>query len=186
MTPLPPGFWSEQERQLVDLFAPSIVRAMLTGASTAGDELIDAGIEVDWSLVDNGVKRAAKEFVENVAQTVTKTNLNAFTVEFAEWLDSGEPLPALTERLAQYYGPVRSEMIAVTETTRAFAEANRITWRQNNVKKFRFNTVVDDRVCPICEPHNGEIFDIENTDMSPPLHVRCRCYNSPVIENNDD
>lgn len=182
MPPLDPGFWTEQERQLVDVFGRSILQAMLTGATTAGDDLEMAGIDVDWSLVDSGVKRAAQDFAENVAQTVTKTNLQAFTSEFSQWVDSGEPLDALTDALTQYYGPVRAEMIAVTETTRAFAESNRLVWRQANIKRFRYNTVFDDRVCPICEPHNGETFDIEDTSMSPPLHVRCRCYTSPVME----
>lgn len=185
MNPLEAGFWTEQERELIDRLTPTITRAMMTGAVTGGDLLVAAGIEVDWSLVDSGVKRAAKEFSENIAKQITKTNLTAFSNSFSTWLDSGEPLDSLTESLEVFYGPVRAEMIAVTETTRAFAEANRVAWRQHKVKQFRFNTVVDDVVCPICEPEDGKIYDIENTTKTPPLHVRCRCYTSPIIDTGD-
>lgn len=40
------------------------------------------------------------------------------------------------------------------------------------------HTQGDDRVCPICAPHNGLSYDIENVPAGalPPFHGNCRCY----------
>jgi hypothetical protein len=43
-----------------------------------------------------------------------------------------------------------------------------ITWRD------RFYTRADIRVCPICGPYHGRIYDI-GRGPSPPLHYGCRC-----------
>ena len=43
-------------------------------------------------------------------------------------------------------------------------------------EKFVFATALDDKVCPICEPHEGEEFDIDDPDIvTPKLHIGCRC-----------
>lgn len=41
----------------------------------------------------------------------------------------------------------------------------------------RYRTKMDDRVCPICSPHNGKIWPFDNPSawVVPPLHVNCRC-----------
>ncbi len=42
-----------------------------------------------------------------------------------------------------------------------------------------FNTEEDDRVCPICESHEGEIYELpDDEDIMPeiPLHPNCRCW----------
>jgi SPP1 gp7 family putative phage head morphogenesis protein len=95
-------------------------------------------------------------------------------------------LSALTEKLAPRFGPVRAEMIGVTETTRIFHDGNVLAWRASGlVKGEKWQTSMDDLVCPICEPMHdretalGEQFgDVEG----PPAHVNCRCWVHPVVQ----
>ena len=51
---------------------------------------------------------------------------------------------------------------------------------QGNV--FIFRTEGDDRVCPICEPLDGEIMkESEGTVVYPPFHDNCRCMLEPLV-----
>jgi len=48
--------------------------------------------------------------------------------------------------------------------------------------KFQFNTVGDDRVCPICEPLDGDIMsESQGNIQQPPLHENCRCFLIPLV-----
>ncbi len=48
--------------------------------------------------------------------------------------------------------------------------------------KFLFNTVGDDRVCPICEPFDNETMKESDGSLhEPPLHDSCRCYLIPLV-----
>lgn len=40
------------------------------------------------------------------------------------------------------------------------------------------HTQGDDRVCPICAPHNGRTYDADSVPAGalPPFHGNCRCY----------
>jgi hypothetical protein len=74
-------------------------------------------------------------------------------LEITRWIDNGETLPQLIERLVPLFGEKRAELIAVTEVTRAFAEGNMVAWRESGViQKRRWNTANDELVCPICGP----------------------------------
>lgn len=49
------------------------------------------------------------------------------------------------------------------------------------IKKIRWVTEKDSRVCPICKKRNMKVFDI---DKIPEKHYRCRCYFLPVRDKN--
>jgi rubredoxin len=69
-------------------------------------------------------------------------------------------------------------MIAVTETTRVFAEGNKLAWDSTGVVSgSKWQTANDDLVCPICGPLNEQV-----TDDEPPAHVNCRCWKRPVVD----
>lgn len=50
------------------------------------------------------------------------------------------------------------------------------------VKKVRWVTYGDDRVCETCEELDGTLWDIDNIPVKP--HPRCRCYLIPVTSMN--
>lgn len=86
------------------------------------------------------------------------------------------------------FGTARAELIATTEITRAYAEANQIVGEEL-AKEFEGVPVVkiwftneDDRVCEICGPLAGQEVAIDekfNSDLdisNPPAHPNCRCW----------
>jgi SPP1 gp7 family putative phage head morphogenesis protein len=71
---------------------------------------------------------------------------------------------------AQY----RMEVIARTEVLRAHNQGRIKFHDQVGVRKLEWMTMEDERVCPICGPPDGKVFD---TDKFPrqPAHPNCRC-----------
>ena len=79
----------------------------------------------------------------------------------------------------------RAEMIARTETIRAFSEATLNEFRNWGILgvsvKAEFRTAMDDRVCPECGQHEKQVFTIEEASGMIPMHPNCRCAWIPYI-----
>jgi hypothetical protein len=77
------------------------------------------------------------------------------------------------------FGATRAQTIAITETTRANAQANRIAQEMLRTAGVRsvliWKTAQDERVCDICEPLDGKPEGDWDGMDGPPAHVRCRC-----------
>jgi len=99
-------------------------------------------------------------------------------------------LPQLIEALQPVFGPVRSEIIGVTETTRVIVESQRAASEADEfITHYRFLSAADELVCPVCGPNHGEViekrgagFNTPAGRMFPPLHPRCRCQ---ILEETD-
>jgi len=52
------------------------------------------------------------------------------------------------------------------------------------VDLFEWETVRDDRTCPICLPLHGRQFALRG-DMRPPAHIGCRCHVKPVVPDEN-
>ena len=93
-------------------------------------------------------------------------------------------MPALIDSLAPAFGTQRASLIASTEVTRAFAEANRIAYDESGVvTAYQWQTAADERVCPICGPLHGKQAQKGQrfNGLFPPAHPNCRCWISPVV-----
>ena len=71
---------------------------------------------------------------------------------------------------AQY----RMEVIARTEVLRAHNQGRIKFHDQVGVRKLEWMTMEDERVCPICGPLDGKVFDT-NRFPQQPAHPNCRC-----------
>jgi len=71
----------------------------------------------------------------------------------------------------------RADVIVRTESLRAYNEASNNYYAQNGVDYVLYYATADDRSCPICAPRGGRIY--KRTDLSVPVHPRCRCYLAP-------
>jgi SPP1 gp7 family putative phage head morphogenesis protein len=81
------------------------------------------------------------------------------------------------------FGKVRAARIAATEVTRLRAKANQIAWDDSGVVvDFRWSTAMDDLVCEICAPREGQLFPLSQMDSLLPAHVNCRCVGRPVVD----
>lgn len=155
--------------------------AAIESGATLLQELLGAAVRVDYDLLNTAAMEYAQSYSFELVSMLTETGQQALQQEFAEWIASGEPLPALIENLTTMFGPVRADMVGVTETTRIFFDSNILAWNKYEVTEFRFNTAFDDIVCPVCEPDHGKVFALSDSDGYAPRHVRCRCWGQPVI-----
>lgn len=57
-------------------------------------------------------------------------------------------------------------------------EATLQAFRDNGVKKVRWVTAEDEKVCEVCRKRNGKIYPIDK--LPPKPHYRCRCTYEPV------
>lgn len=120
-----------------------------------------------------------QQYTFDLVKGITETTIEGIRKELEAWeRDGSMRIEDLAKRLYRYYSPIRAEMIAITETTRAAAQGERNTVDKITAQSgIRFEavwqTANDELVCPICGPrHNQVITD----DMYPPAHPRCRCW----------
>lgn len=117
----------------------------------------------------------ASQYTAEVIQGITertKTALEAIMTTYRA--TPGMSRTEVLTLLQPLFGERRAELIAITELTRAAAQATIQT--QNQLATYgvmmerRWVTAADERVCPICSALHGTI-----TDRLPPAHPRCRC-----------
>jgi len=180
------AFWTAEEKALTQAMLPGIEQMALEGARAAAAEMEVLGIVVDWTLVNTAASEWARTYTFSLVKGITETSKTALQTQLSNWIEAGEPLPELFKRLDPVYGPVRAEMIGVTEATRAYAEGNTLVWEKSEVIEARqWQTAADELVCPICAPLQGQVAKLGEPFpggiMNPPAHVRCRCWVTPVI-----
>lgn len=164
------------------LLRASAGRGVRMSATTL--ESVMAG--VDWRLAHEMAMAWANSYSYELVSYITSNSRQFIADAMVGWVRDGGPMGDLVDRLAVRFGRARAEMIAVTESTRAYAEGSRLEFRSAGIRKVAILTNRDDLVCEICWPHDGEIVDIDSGIPGlgfPPLHVRCRCYLAPYIES---
>jgi SPP1 gp7 family putative phage head morphogenesis protein len=183
---LPDDFWITEQQELAALLLKHLLASALKGAETALAVLEeDAGIGVDWGLVNEAARDWAKRASLQLAGDIGETSRRFTTQTIADWIESGAPLDDLIGQLEPMFGKVRAEMVASTEVTRAFAEGNRTTWKESGVVDgMRWMASEDELMCPICGDLAGKVDTLDGDfdgNGPPPAHPRCRCYLQPVV-----
>jgi len=149
-------------------------------------------MSIDWALVNENAKEWAQQYAYSEIGGITATTRKVLRQKVGDWLASGQPLQQLMrdKQLVQLFGPQRAMLIAVTEVTRVYAEANQLVFQQTGVQKRSWNTAADELVCPICGPLNGTVVGITEPFpggiMLPPAHPNCRCWITPVVSEELD
>lgn len=152
--------------------------------------LDDELIGINWELANDDAARWALAHAAEIVGQLKDVTRRRLRREIAAWIENGETLSALIDRLSPIFGPTRARLIAETETTRAFAEGNMAAWRSTGViKKRKWNTANDELVCPICGPLNQTVVgmdeDFPGGVSNPPAHPRCRCWVTGVVVRDD-
>lgn len=82
-------------------------------------------------------------------------------------------------------GKHRSIILARTEIIRAHHLASIQEYRNAGVRhvqvKAEWYTSRDSKVCPLCEPNDKKIYDLDEVEELIPLHAQCRCGTLPYI-----
>lgn len=174
---VPNEYWSNGWRDIQKDVEPILLDAFLRQSEGLMGEI---GIGVDWDQVNLTASRWARQHTEQTLQQLFNTRYEHLNETIPRFYEEGWNLGQLRGELEKWYSPVRAEMIAITETTRAAVEGERAYVAQLEKDSGIHMTPVwqteNDEIvrrCPICWPkHNKEITD----GQYPPAHPNCRCF----------
>ena len=179
LTKIPLEFWSSLTASMAAKVRPALEKAALAAAKRL---VLDPGIGVDWSLVAEDAARWASEYSYNLVTGLMDTTRSVLQEKVTQFLrEPGRTIGDLTKDLLEAgFSETRAQMIAVTETTRAFAEGEKLAVAQAQEYGFRmvaiWHTNRDELVCPICAPADGKPEPEWGMATGPPAHPRCRCW----------
>jgi hypothetical protein len=172
---VPNDYWSNGWRDIQKDVEPVLLDVFLNQAEGLMTEI---GIGTNWDLVNTTASQWARQHTEGMLQQLFNTRYDHLNQVIPRFYEEQWNLGQLRNELERWYSPVRAEMIAVTETTRAAVEGERALvealQKESGIRMVPiWQTSNDERVCPICGPKHG----IEITDGKfPPAHPRCRCW----------
>ena len=171
---IPQTFWDESTLELSKTLMPLLQDVYQDQALELTGTL---PIGVDWALINEAAANWAKDYTFELVKKIDDTTRKTLQSAVSAFFEQGLTRAQLEARISPIWGPVRAEMIAVTEVTRAATEGERQVARE--LEKYGITMVPywgtknDEIVCPLCGPRNRQ----EITDgVFPPMHVRCRCH----------
>lgn len=150
-------------------------------------------IGVDWALVNEAASEWSRRYTYDLVRGITDHTREALQRAVGDFFEEGLTRGDLEGRLSSLFGPVRAEMIAVTEVTRAAAEGQQGLVSEVAAQGIEmvdaWSTRNDELVCPICGPLHGRDADGYGPGRTPywihplsgqryekpPAHPRCRC-----------
>ena len=171
---VPSDYWNSGWRTIQKDVEPVLLDIYLSQAEGLMNEV---GIGVNWDQINATASQWAKRHTEQVLADLFRKRYDHLNETIPRFYEEGWNLGQLQDDLEKWYSPVRAEMIAVTETTRAAVEGERAMVAELEAIAGKrmvpiWKTMKDERVCPICGPrHNKEVVD----GKFPPIHPRCRC-----------
>ena len=162
---------------------------LLTQAAKDGIILFSEKVTIgmDYTLTNTRAADWARKYSYELVKGIDDTTRQALQSAISNFVET--PGMTIGDTMNQLpFSGQRSVMVATTEITRAYAQANQLAgedlskaYPDVKVTK-RWFTNRDDLVCDICEPMNGEEVDIDEPfssgDDVPPAHVNCRCWTS--------
>lgn len=173
--PFPDDLWDDPDE---DEFQARLILALTEGGQLGIQQLEMGGIRLDWTLTNTEAAKWAREYSYELIKGIDDTTREATQAAITQFVET----PGMTMgdlKAALPFNPVRSDMIATTEVTRAYARGQTIAAVDAH-KEFpdlrlvrTYYTNNDDRVCDICGPYDGQEVP---ADIEPPLHVNCRCW----------
>jgi hypothetical protein len=175
---IPPDVWAGINQELYSVLSKELQRIYLDQAAVF---VADSGIGIDWALINQRAADWASTYSFELVSDITDSTRTLLQGAVDRYYRQGQTMEDLFNAIEPSFGPVRSEMISVTEVTRAASEAEQAAEKEilaenpNLVSATRWRTNNDDLVCPICGPRNGKQKGDGWTDP-PPAHPRCRCW----------
>jgi hypothetical protein len=181
---LPATFWDQQTGALASLLTPLLQEVYLASAESALEESV---VGVDWAMVNRNAVTWANSYTYDLVSGMTETTRELIRESVGNFFTQNQTLDELRGRLESAFGPIRADMIATTEVTRAATEGERalvqLLEEQGLLFRDVWETAADEFVCPICMPLNGQAqgptgyIHPENGQSydGPPAHPRCRC-----------
>jgi len=177
---VPPQFWEQHGLEMYNALLPFGEQIYLEAAERMLQTVTGGG---DWALVNEAAIDWVESYTMELVRGINSTSRQAITRAVQGFYRGELTQKQVIQRLSNIYSPVRAEMIAITEITRASVEGERAVVREIGRQGIQmvevWRTANDDIVCPICEPRNGKPKgEGWNENDGPPAHPRCRCDTS--------
>jgi len=146
-------------------------------------QALEVGIAFDPVVVNAAALDWAQRYTFDLVKGICDTTRSLLQQAVSQYIATPGMTEAQLEALiAPAFGPIRAQMIAVTEVTRAYSQASNLY--QRLLAEMGFQTVRvwrtrhDERVCPVCGPLEGVTENAwpPNLQSGPPAHVNCRCW----------
>jgi HK97 family phage portal protein len=165
-----------------------------------------------FDISNEKVANWARQYTVKLAHHVNDFTASKLSDELSHGYAAGESASKLSERVGKVFDEFdgyRTEMIARTESARAYVAGTEAAWRESGIvtgKKWKLAPggceacgaiarKFMDRAIPLNQPFmplgsaldlgNGKVFKIDYTDvMGPPLHPHCRCGITSVLAEN--
>jgi len=147
-------------------------------------EAMGVGVQFDPAVVNAAAADWARDYTYELITGLTETTRGVVSRAVRQFVEMpGMTREQLEAAVAPAFGDYRASMIAVTEVTRAYSAATRM---YANLLEMSagiqmvgvWHTRVDELVCPICGPLDGQPEDVWRDEFpdGPPAHVGCRCW----------
>lgn len=145
-------------------------------SSSVSDSRVGVTVPVEAVVA---AARQARGYLERHGQTFSQSAAEVL----AQGLAEGRPTEEMTKDLQRRLRitKTRAEVIVRTESLRAHNEASSNYYAQNGIDLVMYFATSDDRSCPYCTAHAGNVF--KRNAISVPRHPRCRCYLAPYSED---
>ena len=186
---LPLPFWNNESKRLLSILLPFLARGAEGGVGVQQAVVQGMGIDIDWTLPFTEAANWARRHGAALVTRVTQTTKDRIRSVVGNWIETPDrTLPDLWKQLQEdhAFSRSRAKLIATTETTRAYAEGEIVGARTLEKEGWfgyvkEWQTAMDDRVCPICEPLQGVTVQTTKGEFAgglqgPPAHPGCRCW----------
>lgn len=175
-------FWEAVHERLGRTLVPAWTEAYIVGAALAAGVTGFRYRRVQKQFDLEAIERDAEEFIrgyesrwwayfEPRAKTAIRDALVAAQKE-------GLTVRQVMRLLEPHFGARRAKVIAATEMTNVFGMGATRQYAREGFQRWTWETSNDERVCPICQPLQGETFSIDVGFAS--AHASCRCWPAPA------
>ncbi len=184
---LPVGYFDRMSEALQGVLQP-VMEQIYTqqAAALMGISSVKA-LAIAWELVNERAAQWARQYAGVLVKSITDNTRSAIRQQVEGFYRDQRSLDDLTASLSRLFSPIRAELIAVTEVTRAgvqgelgFAEELRKMGLKTTFVWQTANDEIADN-CPICGPRH-EKKQGDGWNDPPPAHPRCRCWLNTVVD----
>lgn len=172
-------------QELTDAVTATVQDAADLGVTTATQQFDTVGYGIDRTTADEKTHEWVNGYSVALVAGIVEVTRRRVLQELERWQSNGDNAQALLHNIRPLFGRDRADLIAATEITRAYAEGQRVAYRESGiVTRMEWRTSADERVCPVCAPLDGKRSELDGTFAGgyfPPAHPRCRCWIVPVV-----
>ena len=170
---------------------PFILKGAEAGVALHAATVESLGIAVDWTMPYTEAADWARKHSGKLVTKMGQTTRKRLGGVVADWIESGESLPALEKTLSEdfAFSRARAKLVAISETTDSYTMGELTAAKVLEDEGFfeyekEWQTVMDDLVCDICRPLQGVrvkgvermFHTIVGLVMGPKAHPGCRCW----------